>query len=148
MPSSYFYLIFLHVIGASVWVGGHLVLAFTYLPEALKSRSVVELQKFETKFEKIGIPALVVQIITGLMLALRINPDWGQWFDFDGPVRGIGIKLILLLSTALLAVDARLRIIPKLKPENLGSLAWHIVPVTIIGVLFTFVGVFFKIGGI
>jgi putative copper export protein len=144
----YYFLILLHILGASIWVGGHLILAFGYLPEALKSRSVAPLQNYENKFERIGIPALVIQVITGLILAHNMNPDWSQWFNFNGPLRGIGIKLILLLVTALLAVDARFRIIPKLNPKNLNSLAWHIIPVTIVGVLFVVVGVFFRIGGI
>lgn len=125
-----------------------MVLAFGYLPEALKTKSVEELQRFETKFEKIGIPALVIQILTGIFLALRMSPDWGSWFDFSGPFRGIGVKLVLLFLTALLAVDARLRVIPKLNPGNLNSLAWHIIPVTIIGVLFVVVGALFRIGGL
>ncbi len=142
------YIILLHVLGASVWVGGHLVLAFGYLPAALKNRSIDELQKYEERFERIGIPALVIQIITGLILANRMSPDWTQWFDFSGGLRGIGFKLILLLVTALLAVDARLRIIPKLNSQNLNSLAWHIIPVTIVGVLFVVIGVFFRVGGV
>jgi putative copper export protein len=146
--NSFYILILLHILGATVWVGGHLVLAFGYLPEALKSRSVAELQKFENKFERIGIPALIIQIITGVMLAYNMNPDWTQWFNLNGALRGIGLKLILLFMTALLAVDARLRIIPKLNSQNLNSLAWHIIPVTVVGVLFVMVGVFFRIGGI
>lgn len=145
---DFYLLILFHILGATIWVGGHLVLAFGYLPEALKARSVEELQRFETKFERIGIPALVIQILTGIFLALRLCPDWGSWFDFSGPFRGIGVKLGLLFLTAILAVDARLRVIPKLNPENLNSLAWHIIPVTIIGVLFVVVGVLFRIGGL
>lgn len=147
-PNIFYILILFHILGASIWVGGHLILAFGYLPEALKNRSVVELQKFEDKFERIGIPALIIQIITGLILANHMNSDWSQWFMPNGALRGIGIKLLLLLVTALLAVDARLRIIPKLNSENLNSLAWHIIPITIVGVLFVMVGVFFRIGGI
>lgn len=147
-PSVFYLLLLSHVLGASVWVGGHLVLVFGYLPEALKSKSVIELQNFEDKFEKIGIPALIIQIFTGLTLANNMSSDWAQWFDFAGPFRGLGIKVILLLTTALLAVDARLRIIPKLNPENLNSLAWHIIPVTVVGVLFVIVGVYFRLGGI
>ncbi len=147
--ATYFYvLLFLHLIGASVWVGGHLVLAFGFLPEALRTQSTERLQDFEAKFERIGIPSLAIQIITGLLLAWRLQPDWILWFDVGSPFRGIGVKLILLGLTALLAIDARLRIIPHLKPENLNSLAWHIIPVTFIGVLFVFVGAFFRLGGL
>lgn len=146
--SQYYWILFFHLIGASIWVGGHLVLAFGYLPEALKTRSIERLQTFENKFEKIGIPALLIQIITGFFLGFHLSSNWMEWFQPQSPYRGIGLKLLLLLTTFILAVDARLRVIPKLNSENIESLAWHIVPVTVIGVLFVAVGVFFRIGGI
>lgn len=125
-----------------------MVLAFGFLPEALRTKSVTKLQDFEDKFERIGIPALLIQVITGFMLAFRLNANWQEWFDFSSPSRGIGIKLILLLLTIILAIDARFRVIPKLSSTNIVSLAWHIIPVTIIGVLYVLVGAFFRIGGI
>lgn len=118
--SEYYILILLHVLGATVWVGGHLVLAIGFLPEALKTKSVQSLQNFENKFERIGIPSLLIQIVTGLRLAFIRQPDWNLWFDFSNKeTHGIGIKLILLLLTVLLAIDARLRVIPKLNSENI-----------------------------
>jgi len=47
----------------------------------------------------------------------------------------------------LLAADAKLRIIPRLSEKKLISLAWHIIPVTIISVLFIVTGVSFRTGG-
>jgi len=146
--SEYYILILLHVLGATVWVGGHLVLAIGFLPEALKTKSVQSLQNFENKFERIGIPSLLIQIVTGLRLAFIRQPDWNLWFDFSNKeTHGIGIKLILLLLTVLLAIDARLRVIPKLNSENIKSLAWHIIPVTVIAVIFVVIGTSFKVGG-
>lgn len=137
----------LHVLGATVWTGGHLVLALTILPRALRERSVSELQRFEAAYERIGIPALIVQVVTGIWLAHRLVPEVGRWLAFDVPVaRLVGVKLLLLAATAALAVDARLRVIPRLTPERLGSLARHIVPVTLISVLFVIVGVAFRTG--
>jgi uncharacterized membrane protein len=40
-------IVFLHVLGASVWVGGHLVLATSVLPRALKARKPEILLGFE-----------------------------------------------------------------------------------------------------
>ena len=140
-------LVLLHILAAAVWTGGHLVLAATVLPSALRHRDLEFLSRFESGFERIGIPALVVQVVTGLWLAYNIIPDVGQWFQFGNPLsRLISIKLILLAVTALLALDARLRIIPRLSEHNLVSLAWHIVPVTVVSVLFVVVGVSFRTG--
>ena len=67
--------------------------------------------------------------------------------ELQNPVaRVVCIKLGLLALTALLAVDARLRIIPRLNESNLRALAWHIVPVTLIAVLFVITGVGFRFG--
>ena len=74
-------------------------------------------------------------------------PDVSQWFALDNPVsRLIGAKLFLLAVTIALAADARLRTIPKLSEDNLTSLAWHIVPVTVVSVLFVVIGVSFRTG--
>jgi putative copper export protein len=140
-------IILLHILGATIWTGGHLVLALTVLPRALASRSITELRRFEAGYEWIGIPALFTQIATGVWLAHALVPEPSRWLSPDDPVgRLVGIKLLLLATTALLAADARLRIIPRLTPERLGSLAWHIVPVTIVAVLFVVAGVAFRTG--
>ncbi|MEZ5505887.1 MAG: CopD family protein [Gammaproteobacteria bacterium] len=139
----------LHVLGATVWTGGHLVLSFCILPPALRERSPTYIRNFEQRFEKIGIPALLTQIVTGLYMASQLQPDPARWFGLDTVVsQTITLKLALLAATAALAVDARLRIIPKLTEHNLVSLAWHVIPVTIISVLFVVVGVSFRTGSL
>ena len=140
-------LLVLHVLAATVWTGGHLVLALTVLPRVLRERSVTELLRFESGYERIGIPALLIQVVTGVWLSHRLLPDVSQWLSFESPVaRLIGIKLLLLAATIGFAVDARLRIIPKLTEERLTSLAWHIVPVTVISVLFVITGLSLRAG--
>lgn len=140
-------LVFLHILAATVWTGGHLVLATVVLPKVLRERSPEMLHSFESAYERIGIPALIVQVVTGFWLAYQLVPDVGQWFDFDNPLsRPIAAKIALLIITILFALDARLRLIPNLSRDNLNAMAWHIVPVTIISVLFVFVGVAFRTG--
>ncbi len=136
-----------HVVGATVWVGGHLVLALTVLPRAFASRSIEELRAFETGYERVGIPALLTQVVTGVWLATDLLPV-AEWANLHSPVaRAVLAKLGLLALTVLLAADARLRLIPSLTPKRLGALALHIVPVTVVSVLFVVVGVLFRVGG-
>jgi putative copper export protein len=140
-------LLLLHILAATVWTGGHLVLALTVLPRVLKHKSPSELLRFESAYERIGIPALLIQVATGLWLAHTFVPNVSQWFDFDNPIsRLIGAKFSLLALTVIFAADARLRIIPKLSEDNLMSLAWHMIPVTVVSVLFVVVGVSFRTG--
>ena len=140
-------ILFLHVLGATIWTGGHLVLSLTILPRTLRTRDLTLLQDFEAGYEKIGIPALLVQVVTGLWLAYRMLPDVGAWFGGGSPVSTlIQIKLGLLALTIALALDARLRIIPRLEESRLNGLAWHIVAITIVSVLFVLAGVGVRTG--
>ncbi|MEE1652604.1 MULTISPECIES: CopD family protein [Brachymonas] len=144
----YGWALLLHVLGATVWTGGHLILACTVLPRVLREQDVDGLLKFESAYERIGMPALLVQVITGFWMAMQLQPDYGQWLAFGDPVtRLIGIKLFLLLLTVLLALDARFRVIPRLhQPGKLTDMAWHIVPVTLIGIVFVATGVSLRTG--
>jgi putative copper export protein len=144
--SAYTTALLLHVLGATVWTGGHLVLALGVLPGALKERSTVAVQAFEVRFERVGIPALLIQVVTGLYLATTLAPT-STWLELDNPAtRAIVIKLGLLAATVAFAAHARLRVIPHLTAENLGTLAWHIVAVTIISVAFVVIGVGYRVG--
>lgn len=141
------YILLLHVLSATVWTGGHLVLALAVLPRVLKERSTTELLRFESAYEKIGMPALAIQVLTGLWLAHSLVPDFGSWFAADNTVSQlILLKLILLLLTVLVAVDARLRIIPRLSADSLPAMARRIGAVTLLSVLFVVVGVSFRTG--
>lgn len=144
--SSYATALILHVLAATVWTGGHLVLALGILPGALKEHSTAAINAFENRFERVGIPALLLQVASGLYLAVTLAPP-STWLSMDTPVtRAITIKLGLLAATVVLAADARLRIIPRLTPERLGELAWHIIAVTLISVTFVVVGVGYRVG--
>jgi len=145
----YLLVLTLHILAATVWTGGHLVLCCTVLPRVLREGDVAALKRFESGYERIGIPALIIQVATGLWMAHRVVPDLSRWLSFADPVsRSVGIKVLLLLATVAFALDARLRLIPRLTPDRLGSLAWaHIVPVTVISVAFVVIGVGFRVGG-
>lgn len=136
-----------HLLAATVWTGGHIVLSVVILPKVLKQQSPSVLLEFESVFEKIGMPALVLQIITGAMLAYRLIPDVSLWFNMSNPVaHGIAAKLTLLTLTFLLALHARFRVIPNLNQGNLNVMAWHIIPVTLFSILFVIVGASFRTG--
>lgn len=140
-------MLLLHVLAATVWTGGHLVLALGILPRVLREKDPAELLRFESAYERIGLPALLVQAVSGLWLAYRVVPDVSRWLDPADPLaRLLAAKLLLLAITIAFALDARLRIIPRLSARNLTALAWHIVPVTVVSVLFVVLGVSFRTG--
>ncbi|MBX3664317.1 MAG: CopD family protein [Burkholderiales bacterium] len=140
-------ILLLHILGATIWTGGHLFLAISVLPPALRARDPGRVLAFESTYERIGMSALVVQVVTGIWLALRWQPDMADWFALATPQsRLVLFKFTLLLLTVLTAVDVRLRIIPKLSPQTLPSLAVRIVFVTLLSVLFVVAGASFRGG--
>ncbi|MBS0391345.1 MAG: CopD family protein [Proteobacteria bacterium] len=145
----YPYIFSLHVLAATIWTGGHLVLALTVLPRALRERNPQRLLDFEQGYEKLGMPALAFQVASGLWMALQLVPDWGHWFSPDtGLERAVALKLALLGSTALVAAHARLRVIPRLSAATLPLMAWHVAAVTLLSVGFVLTGISFRYGGL
>ena len=65
-------LLFLHILAATIWTGGHIALSTVVLPRALRERSPESLLRFERGYEKIGIPALLIQVGTGIALANQL----------------------------------------------------------------------------
>jgi putative copper export protein len=139
------YIILLHVLAATVWVGGHLVLAIGILPSVLKNKDIDLLMSFESKYEKVGMPSLLILIITGFYMALVYLP-LASWFDFsDHLSQHISIKVILLVTSLLIALHARLRIIPNLSEKNLKLMAGHIIAITVLAVFFVVTGLSFRL---
>jgi putative copper export protein len=113
----------------------------------MQERSPAALRQFESAYEKVGMPALLLQVATGLWLAHKLLPDVRAWFAADDFVaRLILFKLSLLAATVLVAADARLRIIPRLTAQTLPAMARRIVAVTLLAVLFVATGVTFRVG--
>lgn len=142
-------LIILHTLGATIWTGGHLLLAVTVLPKALKTRNPELVHQFEENFEGFGLIALLLQVVTGLGLTWTYFPGFQHFWAFDSFLSTyIGIKLLLLLATLALAIHARFFIVPNLTPETLNSLAYHIIGVTTLAVLFVVLGAGIRVGGL
>jgi uncharacterized membrane protein len=138
------WLILLHVLGATVWAGGHLILSVGFLPQALKHRDVSIILNFEKHYEKIGVPALLIQVITGISMALIYVPfsAWGSLATSHHVY--LWTKLGLLLATLVLGIHARFFIIPKLTPEKLSFLAMHVILVTMLAVAMIITGLSFR----
>ena len=138
-------IIFLHILCATIWAGGHLILSIGYLPSALKKNDFSIIESFESRYEPIGIPSLVILLITGIIMTIHYAPDFLQFDLSDHHARHIFIKFILLIATVILAIHARFYLIPK---RNLKNLSWHILLVTLIALLFVFTGFSVRSGGL
>ncbi|MDX9752272.1 MAG: CopD family protein [Flavobacteriales bacterium] len=140
-------MIILHLLGACIWVGGHLVLLLGVLPRALRERDPSAVLRFEQGYERIGIPALLVQAVTGIWLASRYVPGLWPAFTFGDPLRSaVAIKLLLLLGTVLTGVHARLWVLPRLTPQRMSNMALHVAVVTLMALALLYVGAFIRTG--
>ncbi len=139
-------LLIVHILSATVWTGGHLILCFGHLPKAFANCDPTELRSFVATFEKVGIPAFVIQAITGPTLAYYRIPDLAAWFRLEtADSYLIATKLILLIATAAFAVHGKRKPPRDSVSSALRALAWHIIPVTILSVLFVVIGVSFRL---
>lgn len=142
----YRYILLIHVLAATVWAGGHLILVSTILPPALKNKDPELLLNFEKRYERIGIPSLILLVLTGLYMAHTLLPDFSLWFSFETHIaKHVSIKLMLLLTTILFALHARFRLIPNLTAKTLPLLASHIIAVTVVAVIFVIAGLSFRL---
>jgi putative copper export protein len=139
----------IHLLAATVWVGGHLILLLIYVPKAKKSNSLDGISFFRKNFENIGIPALILLLITGVLLAYDYDVSIDKWFQFKGGIeRIVSIKLLLFISTLILAISATKFIFPRLKNQPKPILYVFIILVTSIAVIMLVLGSLIRVGGI
>ncbi len=144
-------LLIIHLLAATIWVGGHLLLAVSYVPRALRENNREMILDFESRYEKLGMSALVVLVATGIAMAISYGVYPDQWFRFDSAIENVvSTKLTLLIATLMFALSARFRVIPRLKSGQNGliPLVVHILSVTTIGVMMVVIGSFIRFGGI
>lgn len=142
-------LLIFHLVAATIWVGGHFYLSVIILPKVLKNRSPQTLLDFEKSYEPVGLPALLILVVTGVWMAYRWGVPINRWLAFEtGIEKLVSVKLILLFATLALAIHAQTRVLPKLSEKTLPLMALHIVAVTLIGIGMLTLGTLFRNGGI
>lgn len=138
-----------HLLASTVWVGGHLFLSIRFLPEALKKKDASILIHFKNKFEPVGLPSLLISLVTGILMAYHYEVTFTKWFSFSNGIEKIvSIKLLLLFTSVAMAINAQLFVFPKVKSERLLPIAIQIVTITVIGVTMLVLGSLVRIGGL
>ncbi len=141
-------LLLFHLIAATIWIGGHLTLALTVLPKALKQKRPELITNFEKSFS-IGMPALIILVITGVWMAYDFAVPVSSWFSFNSPIeKVVSTKLLLLMLSLLFALSAKFRLLKNLTQQKLPEMAFHIIMVTLIGIGMLVLGSTVRYGGI
>lgn len=142
-------ILIIHLLAASIWVGGHLFLILRILPATLQQKDISILSDFRLKFGKIGMPSLLILVVTGTLLAYDYNVPISDWFSFSNPIEKIvSIKLLLLFTSLSLVVHAQKVVFPKLTFNRMLPAIVEIIIVTLTGVIMLILGSLFRIGGV
>lgn len=144
-------LLILHLLCATIWVGGHILVSAIILPQVWKQKDANPLFAFESKYERIGMPSLLLLVITGIRMAYLYNVKIDSWFSFSSPVeKVVSLKLSCLLGIVLLALSAQFYVLPRLK-KNIKMLPLttvHVLLVTLLSIIMLILGSFVRYGGI
>lgn len=144
-------LLIIHLLCAAIWVGGHLYVAIIIIPSVLKSRNATKMLNFEKSFEPLGMPSLLILIITGIWMMYQFGVRLGDLFAFSTPIEtAISLKVTFLLSTVALAISAQTWVLPSVRksPKRIPVMAVHVILVALLGVALLTVGSFVSRGGL
>jgi len=117
---SHHLLLIIHLLSATIWVGGHLLLVFGHLPQALKEKNQNIILNYEKKYEPVGMTALILLVTTGILMAYKYGISIEYWFQFSTPIeKVVSTKLLLLLLTFVFAFSAHFSVFPKFRLADL-----------------------------
>jgi putative copper export protein len=139
----------IHLLAATIWVGGHLILLLRYVPKAIKNKSLNEINHFRKIFEPVGIPSLLLLLITGIIMAYDYDVSVDKWFIFESSIEKIvSVKLILLLISLSLAFVTIKFVLPSINQISPFFLYFIIFLVTTIAVSMLILGSLVRVGGL
>jgi len=89
--------VFVHVLAATVWVGGQLTLAG--LVPGLRALSPDAPRAVARRFNRIAWPAYGVLVATGIWNIVELSPDWGAAYG-----RTVMVKIAVVAASGLSAL--------------------------------------------
>jgi len=142
-------ILMVHMLGASVWIGGHAVLMGIVLPKAIRENDPRRVQEFERGYGRLGLAALVAQVLTGPWLATRWIGDWTTIFSEPTPQSHLVLsKITVLLLTAAIAGYTSRRVLPHVHERGLRTFAILASIATALAVVMLILGVGIRTGGL
>lgn len=140
-------LVILHILGASIWIGGMLIMALGVLPKAKKAKNASLIKDYEGSFHILGMIALTLQFLTGFRLAMIYADGMKGLFDFSNHVAVLFIwKLVLILLTIGLFVVFKKKTLANLTDDNISGASNMIWNLTIFAIALMVLGLGFSRG--
>jgi len=142
-------MVVLHMLGACVWIGGHAVLIAMVLPRALRHNDPGPILDFERDYGRLGLAALIVQLVTGLWLANRWVGSWSTILS-EPTAQGhlVLAKLTVLIITVALAGYTFHRVLPHVAARRFRAFVLLSGTVTMLAILMLILGVGIRTGGL
>lgn len=142
-------MVMLHMLGACVWIGGHVVLVGMVLPKALREKHAQPILDFERGYGRLGLVALIIQLATGLWLARRWVGEWASLFSEPTPQGHLVLsKMTILVITVVLAGYTYHRVLPRLEKGAFRPFVFLSGLTTALAVLMLVLGVGVRTGGL
>lgn len=146
---SHHLLHYLHLVAASLWCGGALVLALTILPTLWRREGLTVLPAMLLTLDRINLAALAVLLASGYALAWHWLPDAAGWFQSDlRQADLIQMKWLLLVAAAALAGWARIYLLPVWTPARRLALTVYLLGNVAIGLAMVWLGTRFRYDGL
>lgn len=146
---SHHLLHYLHLIAASLWLGGTLLLALTTLPGLWRGAGPERLPGHLLATDRLNLGALAVLLASGYALAWHWLPDAAGWFQSDlRQADLIQLKWLLLIAAAALAGWARIYLLPTWTPSRRLALTVYLVGNLVIGLAMAWLGTRFRYDGL
>lgn len=142
-------LVMVHILGAALWIGGRAVLVGVVIPRARRTGEIEHLQEFEKGIGRIGLAALVVQLLTGLWHTTHWLGGLGALLRPANPIAHMALtKILLLVALVGLAGYAHHRMLPRLEPRGLSAFAFHAWVTATLSLVLLALGVGIRTGGL
>lgn len=147
--NTHHFLLVIHLLAATVWVGGHLILLFGFWFKARTTKDINLIDQFRKRYELVGMPALIILLITGIWMSFNFGITLDSWLHFSTPLeRVVSLKLILLICTMAMAFSVQIFWFRKGKTPSFQVLSVLIWTVTFLGVCMLLLGTLFRYGGL
>jgi putative copper export protein len=136
-----------HLLAATLWLGGLALLVLAWLPEMLRTRDPRLMWDALMRSRWVLMASLVVLVGSGLGLAWNWLPETRLWFTPDLPLARLVLAKVALATLLLLVLAyVEMRVLARFSADRLGRLGLCLVLLVLIAVGASVVGTAFRYG--
>lgn len=136
-----------HLLAATLWLGGLALLVLAWLPEMLRSRDPRLMWDALLRSRWVLLTALAVMLMSGFGLAWNWLPETRLWFTPELPLaRLVLAKVALATLLLLLLAYLEMRVLARFAADRLGRLGLCLVLLVLLAVVASVLGTEFRYG--